>query len=551
MIPAYWLANHMWQSTLFASVAVLLTLACKRNRAAIRYRIWQAASIKFLVPFSVLIGAGGSLGWQPASALHLPLPVEKLGTPFEPVFLPGASAVAAQPESYVANVLLAVWLSGFALVVISWCRNWRSIAIALRSATPWHDGRLPVTSYLSTSRLEPGIFGIVKPVLLLPAGIPRRLTGSQLNAVLAHEMSHLQRRDNFWAALHMCVEALFWFYPLVWWIGSRLVEERERACDEEVLSQGTDPAVYAEAILRVCEFYLDSPLPCAAGVTGANLKRRIEAIMSPVPVFNLDLGRKLLLAGSAFASLAGPFASGLLHASETQAITRQTAGPAPSFDVASIKLSERWKAGGEGRTRESIEHSPTTLTLRNVSLSSCVQLAYGVNFYQVAGPDWLKAERYDIIAKSGSPVAPAEMRLMLRTLLAGRFNLTLHRESRELPVYALVVARNGPKLSEAISPGDPDVRVSSGSFVFQKISMPDFAAKLSDLRTIDRPVMDRTGIAGRFDITLSSAASAMLEEDGPSIFTLIQEQLGLKLEPTKAPVEFLIIDHADRIPTGN
>jgi uncharacterized protein (TIGR03435 family) len=140
---------------------------------------------------------------------------------------------------------------------------------------------------------------------------------------------------------------------------------------------------------------------------------------------------------------------------------------------------------------------------------------------------------------------------MLQTLLASRFKLALHRENKELSVYALVVAKNGQKLTNAKDEGGPDIRVSDGSFIFQNVSMPDFAEKLSDLRTIDRPVVDRTGIQGVFDITLKSAASAMLEDDGPSVFTLIQDQLGLKLEAKKAPVEILIIDHAEKVPTEN
>ena len=90
------------------------------------------------------------------------------------------------------------------------------------------------------------MFGVLKPVLLLPEGITDRLTPAQLNAVLAHEMCHVRRRDNLTAAIHMLVEAIFWFYPLVWWIRARLVEERERACDEAVLQSGSDAEVYAE-----------------------------------------------------------------------------------------------------------------------------------------------------------------------------------------------------------------------------------------------------------------------------------------------------------------
>ena len=106
------------------------------------------------------------------------------------------------------------------------------------------------------NRIEPGVFGVFRPVLLLPEGIAQRLTPDQLRAVVAHEMSHVRRRDNVANAIHMLAEALFWFHPLVWWIERRLLDEQERACDEEVLREGGDPQVYAESIMRICEFYV-------------------------------------------------------------------------------------------------------------------------------------------------------------------------------------------------------------------------------------------------------------------------------------------------------
>ena len=128
--------------------------------------------------------------------------------------------------------------------------------------------------------LEPGVVGFLRPILLLPEGIAECLTPRQLEAVLAHELCHVRRRDNLTSAIHMIVEAVFWFHPLVWWIGARLVEERERACDEAVLSLGSEPQVYAEGILNVCKIYLESPLRCVSGVTGSDLKKRIQAILT-------------------------------------------------------------------------------------------------------------------------------------------------------------------------------------------------------------------------------------------------------------------------------
>ena len=190
----------------------------------------------------------------------------------------------------------------------------------------------------SPSLLEPGVFGIVQPVLILPEGITSRLTESQLNAILAHEMCHVRRRDNLTFAMHMMVETLFWFHPLVWWIRMQLIEERERACDEAVLQSGSEAEVYAEGILNVCKFYVESPLACASGVTGSDLKKRIVRIMTERLGDNLGSGRKLLLASIALAAVLGPVVFGLVKIPQASAQEQQSANaPRLSFEVATVK----------------------------------------------------------------------------------------------------------------------------------------------------------------------------------------------------------------------
>lgn len=119
---------------------------------------------------------------------------------------------------------------------------------------------------------------------------------------------------TIFSPLHMLVEALFWFWPPVWWLGTRLIAERERACDEAVLAAGSDPQVYAESILKVCKFYVHSPLACASGVSGADLKQRMEDIMKNTVIARLNRPKKALLAASAAAMLALPLAAGVFTA---------------------------------------------------------------------------------------------------------------------------------------------------------------------------------------------------------------------------------------------
>jgi bla regulator protein BlaR1 len=549
------LTNHLWQSTLFAAAAGLLTVAFRKNWAQVRYWLWFSASLKFLVPFSLLVSLGSHLDRGPVvHEILMQRQTPAMSLQISEPFLDGALPAAPAPRTADGRgvAVLAVWLCGLGVIALMRIRGWLRIRAALRHSTPV-DLPPAIEVRSAPGLLEPGVVGLLHPVLLLPAGIAERLTPLQLDAVLAHELCHIRRRDNLFAAIHMVVEAVFWFHPLVWWIGARLVEERERACDEEVLRMGGEPHMYAEGIVNVCKFYVESPLACVSGVTGSDLKKRIAGILANRAADRLSTARKILLAAAAGAVVVAPVIVGIENAPFLRAQSHA------AFDVASIRPSAVWSAGGEGHGRSRVEYSPNSVTLRNVDLSDCVQWAYGARFYQMAGPGTPGGEygwqsslgRYDIVAKASGAVPVSQLRVMLQDLLAQRFKVTLHRETKMLPVFELVLAKGGPKLP-APKPDPPSrgnenlPRVQDGSFVFQDTTITEFAEKLSMLRGIERPVVDRTGIEGVFDITLKSAASAILQPDGPSLLTLVQEQLGLKLTAAKAPVEVLVIDHAEK-----
>jgi beta-lactamase regulating signal transducer with metallopeptidase domain len=338
MIP-----NHLWQSTVFAGVVTLLAFVLRKNHARTRYWLWLTASLKFLIPFSLLIAVGKHIEWSAATSRTQKLSVvmEQIGQPFaqERRVAAIAQPVLAHGGSFLPVILLTIWVCGFAAVAILWWRRWRRIHTVVREGAPL-PLKLDVPVRSSPALLEPGVFGIFRPVLLLPEGITGRLTAAQLEAIIAHEMCHVRRRDNLTAALHMAVEALFWFHPLVWWLGARLVEERERACDEEVLRLGNEPQVYAESILKTCQFYLESPLACVSGITGSDLKQRIVRIMTCGLEEKLDFWRKLLLVTAGAAALTGPIVLGLMNAPQGRAQSQPAANaPAPSFEVASIKVN--------------------------------------------------------------------------------------------------------------------------------------------------------------------------------------------------------------------
>jgi uncharacterized protein (TIGR03435 family) len=236
---------------------------------------------------------------------------------------------------------------------------------------------------------------------------------------------------------------------------------------------------------------------------------------------------------------------------------RSTSQDLSQFEVASVRPIVTDAISGEGGTRSQIQSAPDGLTLRNIDLDEMIEWAYTVQHNQLANAGSLHNHRYDIRARTAGPVNEKALRLMLQNLLATRFNLKLHREQKQTSVYELVVAKGGPKLPPdksgklpASYPRETFPRVVDGGFVFTNTSMAEFAQQLTELRGIDLPVVDRTGIPGVYDIKLESAAAAVRDPNGPSLLTLIREQLGLKLVAAKDPIEVVVIDHAEE-PSGN
>ena len=222
-----------------------------------------------------------------------------------------------------------------------------------------------------------------------------------------------------------------------------------------------------------------------------------------------------------------------------------------AFEVASVKPN---KSGDRGT---SMGPSSGGLTATNATLKFLITFAYDVRDHQIsAGPSWFDTERYDIVAKG--PIdhpTVAQNRQMLQKLLADRFQLRLLRETKELPEYALVVEKNGPKLHQPEGAGN-GMRIGRGRITTQAVSMEHFAGNLGKL--LGRTVVDKTGLQGNFAFTLEwtpdasqpmgvlGPSPAVPDDSGPSIFTALQEQLGLKLEPQKGPVEILVIDHVEK-----
>lgn len=374
------LGNHLWQTTIFAGMAGLLALALRKNRAQARYWLWLAASVKFLLPFAMLVNIGHHFAWQSSTE-----PKGKLYSAMEEVtqpFAPSASAVVSSSARHafvpvsgklLPGLLGSAWVAGCLAVFSAWLLRWRRVSSAIREAVPLTHGRevaalrrleraegvrQKVEMRLSRTLWQPGVFGIARPVLIWPERISERLDDAQLEAILAHEVWHVRRHDNLAAVLHMVVEAIFWFHPVVWWLGGRLIEERERACDEQVLVVGGAPKAYAEGILKVCEFCVEAPLACMSGVLGSDLKKRIGRIMSGHAAVKLDFSRKLLLGVAGVAVTAVPIMAGLVSAARSQQVFEMTTS-LPQPVSLSNKQSTLLKTGDsdEPQTHSSRSHN--------------------------------------------------------------------------------------------------------------------------------------------------------------------------------------------------
>ena len=589
------LANHLWQSTLFAAAAALLTLALRKNSARVRYAIWLVASLKFLVPFSLLVAVGSLFSWRhvPVSTTSGMYMVEVVGQPFtKPLTVNTVvpAPIASGSVTQLLPLLLCVWLIGVVAVLCVWIVRWWRVANSLRKARPLTEGReystlrrleerhpapAPVKLMLSEFSLEPGIFGIVRPTLLWPRSVSDHLDDTHLESIIAHELCHVRRRDNLAAVVHMLVEAVFWFHPLVWWIGSQLIAERERACDEAVIELGSHRHTYAESILKVCEFCLSSPLTCVSGVTGADLKKRMVQIMTDRVVRKLSFARKLLLWMAACLAIALPIALGLFNVTPTRAESPRSS--VPKFASVFIKPHP---AENQGFMMQKMMMAPVRdgggFTARGISLHSLLRGAYMVQDTQIVGePDWAKSEKYDIDAKADPSVAEQTRNLgdqqdrlraqqMLQQLVTDYFKVSLHQEVQDQTVYELVVGEGGSRLQRAPeSKKMAMMRMGIGELNSEGTPLDLLVAQLS--QRLGRTVVDKTGLKGNYVFNLHwtpdadeqariRAAAPGLPEpgvdkpsaSGPPLMTAVEEQLGLKLQPTTERVPVLIIDHAEQ-----
>jgi bla regulator protein blaR1 len=559
-----------------------------------------------------------------------------------------------------------IWFAGAATLLARFAINLLGLHRLRKASEAMTDADLPrrVRLWRSEAIGAPVTWGVVRPIILVPAGFGQ-LPAECRDAVLCHELAHIQAHDFLIRGLAEIARALIWFQPLMWIVWRQLREEQELACDNRVLATGRKPSAYAKLLLDwESSPGLDSLI--AVGIANRScLKRRLYALLDP------DLRRDTV----ARAGIAGAWLLGLAIAlplaaiSITQAIPAQpasarvvqlapkppvqmaqaqsppapvkppsaqpAAAPKPKFDVASIKPCQPGDGPGRGGNGDMganrgvdptmpegiggyFRASPGRLDITCGSILTMVSFAYighgspllnnpGGPMREAEGiqgvPKWALAARYTIHAETDDPVAngqtqrapgergaplPAASLLygpMLQGLLEERFQLKIHREMAQVPMYALTVAKSGlkpkpiqPEDCTQLEPGQgmrmigADDKPYCGwvgwpahgpnrTLVGGGITLDRLARELGAL-VLDRNVMDHTGIAGIYNIRLEYAPdentrcmgpASMCAVDpnsdippGPTIFTALEQQLGLKLEPIKGPREHIVVDSVER-----
>jgi uncharacterized protein (TIGR03435 family) len=580
------LLHFLWQGAAIATVYATARRVFASRGPNTRYLLACAA-------LAVMIAAPAVTWLRLAPAAGVPDPVYRIQSSPAPAS-PRTGAVLADvgPEMVAARVvevlpwIVMAWMAGataFGIRLAFGCALARTMrSRQARLAPPeWQRAldRLrarvgvsrPVQLIVSGLVDAPAVVGWWKPVVLVPVGALVGLSAEAVEAVLAHELAHIRRHDYLLGVAQRAAEALLFYHPAVWWVSGQIRAERELCCDDIALACGADAFTYARALAQL-EAGRRPALGFAMSALGGSLARRIARLLGRPHVQETSAAPGVLT----LLALLVAVGYGMYAQSDAR----------PAFQAASIKrdvglpglMMVRPEPGG-------------TLRAQNAPLILLIQNAYQVQAFQViGGPSWINTDGYDVEAKPEGPADREHVWKMLQTLLADRFQLTLHRETRDVAGYALT-AVNAAKLPAAKADGcvpaapdalPPPPRQGSpgpcGRLWIQmspnglnvtggRIQMPELVRILGVMT--GKPVLDRTETGREFDVKLTFTPDEVTmglpgaggphdsggmrlpsDPEKPNLLAALQEQLGLKLSAAKVPVEVLVIDRVER-PTAN
>ena len=491
-------------------------------------------------------------------------------------FAPSAVDVIRAWRDVSANWIVFAWLIGVSVFSIRLAGGWmvtlrlrlqltRSVPEAWQKRFEELQARLclarPIRLAASPLIHTPTVIGWLRPVVLVPLSAVSGLEPDFVAGLLAHELTHIRRHDYLVNALQCAAETVLFYHPAVWWISRQIRDEREQCCDDMAVSLCGDTLTYVRALAELESRRAPVPSPALAA-TGGSLSARIARLLGmPAPRSHRN-ARSSVAAGLLAAAA-------LLIAVHGRAQTTVPASKLPAFDTASIKpsaadtpLKVDFAAGGR-------------LTISHGTLRFLIKIAYDVTDQQIlGGPGWINSRRFDLQGKPLTPFGgdPTNMtpdqilvfhrptRLRLQRLLADRFQLELQQVSQPMQIFALVPGKNGAKMKASSTAGDPEISFNHGILQAKRMDMPTLARFLSEGQT-GRPVIDETGIAGKFDFRLEWTPDPSLDplqpasqtpprDAGVSVFSALQQQLGLKLEARTSPADALVVKRAV-LPSAN
>ena len=564
--------NSLWQAL---AVAALVWLALKfipRINAATRYAIWWATlGVVLILPVAPRLILMMRTHPTPAAVTTVKTPLTATPTvTAEPVIVTVTPGRTAMWPIAILAVWTAILLWRLGQIVRSYCylrgvKRRSTVSPIPLPAIPRHADLL-----ISPDIVSPMAVGFLRPAIVLPESLLEELSEPEREHVLLHESAHLAKYDD-WSNLAMRLLAgALALHPVAIWILWRIEREREMACDDWVVARTGAARPYAASLAHLFELRRarrGEMLASGLFGRGSRLGDRIEMLLRRGRTFSPRASAGGVAVSAAV--LAGLMLAGSL-APRWIAFAQQA--PQPSFEVASVK---RNTSGGDWDTHSGPPDS-AGFRANNMTLKMLIKIAYRVKDSQISGgPGWIDSDRYDIAARPAENNLSADRsRLMLQALLEERFRLALRREMRTIPVYALIASGGGLQLPKSthtscveFSAGSPPTpsapgqapSIPCGGFVTGpnlleggNISMSEFIDVLGNM--LDRPVVDKTGFTGTFTVRLDFNSEGIFgrhddsnpDNPRPSIFTAIHEQLGLRLEPQKGPVEVLVINHVEK-----
>jgi uncharacterized protein (TIGR03435 family) len=594
-IAGWTLVHFVWQGVAIAIAAALVLRLCRQKTASFRYLIACGAMIVMLlavVATAAFMKPFATKEEFPRTSVRTL--IERRGDVLLPIHVthdpgPAQLSSARRIEAALPWVVF-VWLGGVGVLLVRAGAGWWKVrrlhreALSSRSSS-WQTAcdrvavRLRLARFVRIVEMAqvdvPLVIGCLRPIVVLPIAALSSLNATQVEAIIAHELAHVRRHDYLVNLMQTLAETLLFYHPAVWWLSARIRDEREHCCDDAAVAACGDPVGYAAALAEL-ETWRGGGLNLAPAATGGSLLSRVRRILRVE--LSEDSRSSSWTVGLIVAATVGGFAAHVV------AQTMAPAEPRPKFEVASVRentsASNQVSIGLQPGGRFGASNMPLVILIRS---------AYRLQDSQLIGaPDWIETTRYDITAKAegelppSSPIGPPSTgMMMLQSLLEERFKLKVHREVRELPVYALVAAQSNAKFGPQLMRSDVDCQVKStapekpsewprcgtsmgfGEMKGRARPMTLLASMLSQV--VQRSVVDRTGLAGGYDFDLRWTPDQLparpagtpadqpfrmngveIDPNGPSIFTAIQEQLGLKLESTRGPVDVLVIDHVER-----